>query len=636
MNKYEQILTKYWGYKKFRPLQEDIIVAVAEEKKDALALLPTGGGKSIIFQVAGLSLEGITLVITPLIALMNDQVANLQKRKISAVAIHSGLKKDEIKYALNRCIYSDVKFLYLSPERISSPVFISRLPYLKVALIAVDEAHCISQWGYDFRPSYLQIADLRENIEYPVPFLALTATATNEVVTDIQDKLQFQEKNVYRKSFQRENIIYIVRKVDDKLEYLLKTVSRQRECGIIYVRNRKKTREIAIRLNQKGINADFYHAGLTTEARELKQKQWTEGSMQIMVATNAFGMGIDKSNVRFVVHFGLPNSIEAYFQEAGRAGRDEKPAYAALIFSNLDITNAYKSVDVNFPERNYIKNTYNALGNFYQLPIGSGKGMVFDFNLLDFSSRYKFHALTAYNAIKYLQYESYLELTDKVTTPSRIKFIVSREDLYRFQVSNAKYDFFIKLLLRNYTGVFGDYVKINEKHLARITKSSFDVVYQYLIRLSSSKIINYIPSKRTALLIFTEERLSNQSLQLPKANYDERKKRYSQQIEAMIQYATGTAKCRSLSLIAYFGEDNVRRCGTCDVCRRRNKLGLSKYEFDIILKEIKLLLRSQTLSISEIYEVVKYDKEKIDKVIGWLKENKKIETTESDLLRWCT
>ncbi len=623
MSKYTDILQKYWGYPTFRPLQEDIIKSVDELKKDTLGLLPTGGGKSIIFQVPALANEGICLVITPLIALMKDQVENLKKQGIKALAIYTGLTKNEIDIALDNCIYGNVKFLYISPERIGTEIFIERVKKMKVNLIAIDESHCISQWGYDFRPSYLKINLLREIVPN-VPFLALTATATPEVVDDIQDKLGFKEKNVFKKSFERKNLIYIVRTVEDKLKYLLQIVQKENSSGVVYVRSRKKTYEIAQFLRKNQISADYFHAGLTNDQKDTKQEAWKRGYTKVIVSTNAFGMGIDKSDVRFVVHIDLPDSLEAYFQEAGRGGRDEKTAYAVLLYNDSDRQNLQRNFTTSFPERETIKAVYQALCNFYQLPVGSGKGMTFDFKLEEFAQNYHFNYVTILTSIKFLQHEAYLELTEEINNPSRLKFIVDRNDLYKFQVASPHFDAFIKLILRTYEGVFSEYVKIDEERLAKNVNATREVVYQYLLKLSNSKIINYIPQKKAPQIVFLEERLDEKTLIISREFYEERKERYRKKIEAVIQYAN-SENCRSKILLEYFGQKNAPECGNCDVCRKKTETGLSRFELNKYKTEILELIDFQGISIDNVVNKVALNEEKTIKIIQFLLDNELIE-----------
>ncbi len=631
MSKYLDILKKYWGYPSFRPLQEDIILSVARDKKDTLGLLPTGGGKSIIFQVPALAEDGICIVITPLIALMKDQVENLKKRGIKAIAIYSGLSRDEIDSALDNCIYGGYKFCYVSPERLETDLFKIRAQKMKVNLVAIDESHCISQWGYDFRPSYLKIAKLRELIPN-TPFLALTATATPKVVDDIQEKLKFKVKNVFKKSFERENLIYIVRHIEDKQKYLLKIAQKMNASGVVYVRSRKKTKEIAFFLQQNGISADYYHAGIKNEFKDKKQLAWKKGRCKVIVATNAFGMGIDKPDVRFVVHMDLPDSLEAYFQEAGRAGRDEKRAYGVLLYNDSDRKKAERLIETTFPERKIIKQIYQALGNYYQIPVGSGQNQVYDFKLAEFAANYKFDFLTIHNSLKYLQKEGYIEFTEEVNNPSRIKFIVKRDDLYKFQVKNAKFDNFIKLVLRSYTGLFTDYVKIDEDFLAKRAKTHRQQIYNYLVKLSNHGIINYIPQKSCPQVIYSEERLDNRSLFLSKENYEQRKKRFTDKIEAMLHYATSTDKCRSQLLLKYFGQKNAPKCGKCDVCMKKNEMGLGQFEFEYIQQKIINTLADKNLTTEQLTDSIDKKPDKIIKVIRWMLDNKEIKQNQNKKL----
>ena len=632
MSKFREILLKYWGYSNFRPLQENIIESVANGK-DTLCLLPTGGGKSITFQVPALSMEGVCIVITPLIALMKDQVENLKDRGIQAIAIFSGLTKHEIDIALDNCIYGNVKFLYVSPERLGTELFQQRVIHMKVNILAVDESHCISQWGYDFRPSYLKIAQIRKLIPN-VPVIALTATATKEVVIDIQKKLEFSEENIFRKSFERKNIVYYVKHVEDKEKYLLKIVSSLKGTGVVYVRNRKRTKELTRLLQNNNISADFYHAGLKTDVRSRKQHEWKQNKTRIIISTNAFGMGIDKPDVRFVVHMDLPDSLEAYFQEAGRGGRDEKKAYALLLYHESDGAKLEKRIITSFPEIEEIKRIYEALGNYLKLAEGSGKNMVFDFSIKDFSRTFKFDPLKVYSSLKILQRDGYIEFTDEIDNPSKVYFLVDRNGLYKFQVANANMDNFIKLVLRTYTGLFNEYTPIDEQWLANKAKTDIETIYKYLQLLNNSKIIKYIPRKKTPLLIYTEERLSLKSIIISKENYKERKKRFEKQINAVLNYARSNTKCRSQILLSYFGEENSFRCGQCDVCLERNKLELSKYEFDIILQEIKDKLQKQSLDLNTVIMKSKYSEDKNLKVIQWLLDNTKIKYNDNQELVW--
>ncbi len=629
---YRHILIKYWGFSTFKPLQEDIIRSVAEGK-DTLGLMPTGGGKSVTFQVPALVNEGICLVITPLIALMKDQVNRLNSLGIRSIAIHSGMNYEEIDIALENAVYGDYKFLYISPERIATRIFQGKVGRLNLSLVTIDEAHCISQWGYDFRPSYLKIASLRDHISDKVPFLALTATATPLVIEDIMNKLVFKKKNVLRTSFDRKNISYLVRKVEDKGTYLIKTLLKAKGSGIVYVRSRKRCKEVAELLVANGISSDFYHAGLPDELRDKKQASWTVGETRIIVSTNAFGMGIDKSEVRFVIHWDIPDSIENYFQESGRAGRDNKPAFAVMLYSPADKSRLLESMRKKFPPVEKIKDTYEALCNYLQVPLGSGKDNVFDFNMSDFVSKYRLPVIETYNSLQFLQREGYVEFTEEINNPSRVHFVVSRDDLYKFQVANESFDSFIKLLLRSYTGMFTEFVPVNEETLARKSAASRDNIYQYLVKLSSFNIIRYIPGKKSALVIFTEERLDRKALMISPDNYIKVKEKYEIRLNSMIEYAESENHCRSKFLLNYFGEESDR-CGNCDACRERNELDLSKYEFDLILEEIKAILGKKNPDAEELVRMIDYPEDKVIRVIRWLLDHDKILKDFDNKLMW--
>jgi ATP-dependent DNA helicase RecQ len=629
---YKQILTKYWGYSSFRPLQEEIIKSVGEGK-DTLGLMPTGGGKSLTFQVPGLAHDGICLVITPLIALMKDQVNRLNELEIKSIAIHSGMSGEEIDNALENCIFGDYKFLYISPERISTRVFQAKVSRFNLSLVAIDEAHCISQWGYDFRPSYLKIASLRDHIPEKVPFLALTASATPQVIDDIMKKLAFRGKNVLRTSFSRKNISYLVRKVEEKSTYLIRTLQKTGGSGIVYVRSRKRCKEVAELLVNNGISADFYHAGLTNELRDKKQASWTIGETRVIVATNAFGMGIDKSEVRFVIHWDLPDCIESYFQESGRVGRDGKPAFAVLLYSPADKSRLIDTIRKKYPSIEKIKDTYEMLCNYLQVPLGSGKDIVFDFNLYDFIAKYRLPVIETYNSLQFLQREGYMEFTEEINNPSRVHFIVSRDDLYKFQVANEAFDGFIKLLLRSYTGMFSEFVPINEEALSLKSAATRENVYQYLLKLSTLNIIRYIPGKKSALVIFTEERLVRKALMISPDNYLHVKENYEIRLHKMIDYADSDNHCRSVYLLNYFGEESDR-CGICDVCRERNELDLSKYEFDLILDDIKSILNEKNPDAEELVRLIDYPEERVIKVIRWLLDHNKIVPDQDHRLKW--
>ncbi|MCD4747549.1 MAG: RecQ family ATP-dependent DNA helicase [Bacteroidales bacterium] len=629
----KNILVKYWGYSSFRPLQEDIINSVLEGR-DTLALLPTGGGKSICFQVPTMAKQGICIVITPLIALMKDQVESLKKKHIKAVAIYSGMHHNEIDLAINNCLYNNVKFLYLSPERLETDLFRENLRKMNVCLLAVDEAHCISQWGYDFRPPYLKIANIRQYIP-EVPIIALTATATPDVVNNIQEKLKFNALNVFQKSFERKNLTYVVLKEEDKYRRLLKIVNNVKGSGIIYVRNRRKTREISVFLMKNKISSDYYHAGLNSKERDTKQNSWMSGKIRIIVSTNAFGMGIDKPNVRFVVHFDVPDSLEAYFQEAGRAGRDSNRSYAVLLYEKADIIDAQHNISITYPELKIIKNIYQALGNYYQLAVGSGKNISFDLDIIDFCKNYKFTPLIVYNSLKFLEKEGYILLNDVLDSSSKIHFKMNKGDLYKFQVENVFYDNFIKIILRSYSGVFNDFIKINETEIANRTKIKTEVVVKYLQKLEKLDVLTYLPRKSKPQLVFSQERINADDLYISNENYKDRKNAAKKRLESVINYATSLNKCRCQLLLAYFGETDSKRCGKCDVCIERNKIELSELEFDIVLKQIKPLLKTKAGSIEDIANAVKgVHEDKIIKVVQWLLDNDKIIYDNNKMLHW--
>jgi len=625
------ILSRFWGFKEFRPLQEEIILSILSGK-DTLALMPTGGGKSLTFQIPALAMEGICLVITPLIALMKDQVDHLNKRKIKAIAIHSGMTRHEIDVCLNNCVFGDFKFLYLSPERLTTELFLTRVRDMNVNLIAVDEAHCISQWGYDFRPSYLEISSLRSVLDQ-IPLLALTATATPEVCEDIQERLSFRKKNLLKKSFDRENLAYLVRPTEDKNRELIRIVKKLDGCGIIYTRNRKKSRELAQTLKDEGVGADYYHAGLKQELRSQRQQGWTDNQFRVMVATNAFGMGIDKPDVRFVIHMDLPDSPEAYFQEAGRAGRDGNRAWAILLYSPADIKLAEQRIEVNFPGIPKIRTVYKALCNYLQISHGSGKGQQYDFELGEFLHRFRFNALVANSAITILSREGYLSLTDAFHNPSRIKFQVARDGLYSFQVKHGDFDGFIKLLLRSYSGLFSQYVKIDESFLARRSGLAPEKVYNYLKTLSARHIIHYIPRKEVPIITFLEERLDEKNLFISPGRYNFRKERYEKRINEMLRYASARTLCRNQFLLSYFGQLDSAACGRCDVCRSENAPDPRSEEFQSVSKTIAELLSEKNMSLEELITRSGMDPEMLVAVLEWMVDQGRVIREKNLMLR---
>lgn len=615
---FHKILKDYWGYDSFRPLQENIIQSIWEGR-DTLGLMPTGGGKSLTFQVPVMAMKGICLVVTPLIALMKDQVDNLRERGIKAAAVYSGMSRNEIITTLENCIFGDFKFLYVSPERLSSDIFRVKLQAMNVCLLVVDESHCISQWGYDFRPSYLKIAEIRQLLE-GVPVLALTATATTGVENDIQDKLLFKEKNVFRMSFARENLSYVVRSVENKALELIHILQSVPGTGIVYVRSRQGTRDLAKALQKAGIEADYFHAGLSHEQKVFKQNQWRINKCRVMVATNAFGMGIDKPDVRTVIHVDLPNSLEEYFQEAGRAGRDGQRSYAILLYSTPDSAKLKKRISDSFPDREFIKRVYEALGNFYQVAVGAGYAHVYDFSLYEFCKVYKFPALQAHHALKILELAGYVEYTEEIETRSRIRFLAYRDELYSLQLGREM-DELLQTILRNYTGVFSDDVYIDESMLAARLGKERQEIYDMLVSLSKMRHINYIPQKKTPFIVFTTAREDIQFVSIPRSVYEERKKRFEKRIYSMIDYIEKESVCRSRMLLIYFGESGSTDCGNCDVCLAKNKTGLTNYEFRQLEQSIKNALEEAgTLRVDELIAILNQqdNNEKLFTVIRFL------------------
>lgn len=588
---FHNILKEYWGYTSFRPLQEDIIQSVWE-KRDTLGLMPTGGGKSLTFQVPVMAMDGICLVVTPLIALMKDQVDNLRERGIKAAAIYSGMSRDEIITTLENCIFGGYKFLYVSPERLSSDIFLTKLQAMYVCLLVVDESHCISQWGYDFRPSYLKIADIRETL-INVPVLALTATATPDVVDDIQEKLRFKEKNVFRTSFLRDNLSYVVRSADNKVGELIHILKSVPGSGIVYVRSRRQTKEIAQTLKKEGLRADYFHAGLSYEDKIFKQNAWKDDECPVIVSTNAFGMGIDKPDVRIVVHMDLPNSPEEYFQEAGRAGRDGKKSYSVILYTKSDSVKLKKRISDTFPEKELIVRVYEALGNYFQVAVGSGAGRAFDFDLIEFCSRFKLPSLQTHHALKILELAGYLEYTDEIDARSKLRFLIYRDDMYSLRLEPIT-DELLHTIMRSYTGVFSDDIYIDESMLASRIGKTRQEVYDILVNLSKLRYISYVPAKKTPFIIYTSSREDIKFITIPQSVYEERKKRFSKRIHSIIDYAENSDVCRSRMLLVYFGETNSKDCGCCDVCLRKNESGLSNWEYRLIGEKLEEAFKSQT------------------------------------------
>lgn len=598
MDVFHEVLAKYWGYESFRPLQEDIIHSIYEGK-DTLGLMPTGGGKSLTFQVPALCMEGICIVVTPLIALMKDQVDNLKKTGIKATAIYSGMSRQEIIKQLENCIFGDYKFLYVSPERLSTEIFLSKLQAMQVNILVVDESHCISQWGYDFRPSYFNIADIRTLLP-DVPVLALTATATPEVVDDIQERLRFKKKQVFQKSFARTNLSYVVRETEDKINTLLHIIHKIPGTAIVYVRSRKRTKEISDALRLSGISADFFHAGLNRDIKTQKQNAWKSGECRVIVSTNAFGMGIDKADVRLVVHIDMPSSLEEYYQEAGRGGRDEKQAYAVALCGKSDLRTLKKKLTDEFPERAYIERVYDALGNFYQIAVGFGMDTVHDFDLGLFCQNFKFAIVPTHHALKLLDLAGYITYTEEVESASRVMFTCTKDSLYQYKQEDQKTDELIQMLLRSYTGLFADPVFINESLLATRIQTTATDVFDRLSRLSKRRLLHYIPRKKSPLIIYTRTREELKYLTIPRIAYEERKERASNKLDKMVHYLTNNQACRSRVLLHYFGETKSQNCGSCDVCLAKNHLELVHHQIVSVNEALEKLLTTEWQDEREI------------------------------------
>jgi ATP-dependent DNA helicase RecQ len=626
MQQYLQILKQYWGYDEFRPLQGDIIQSIASGK-DTLGLMPTGGGKSLTFQVPTMAMEGLCVVVTPLIALMKDQVENLKKRGIASASIYSGMTQNDIMLTLDNAVFGAYKFLYVSPERLATPIFMQKIKQATVCIIAVDESHCISQWGYDFRPSYLRIADIRELLP-DVPVLALTATATPEVVDDIQKQLHFKEPNLFQKSFHRPNLAYVVRTVENKDENLLKILNSVPGSSVIYVRNRKKTKEVADFLNQNGISSENFHAGLKNETKDAKQARWMSGETRVIVSTNAFGMGIDKAEVRTVIHLDLPDSLEAYFQEAGRAGRDEQKAYAVLLYNNSDAAKMRKRVTDTFPGKEMVIKVYEALGNYFEMGVGSGLDAVFAFDIADFCTKFKLPILITYNCLKILQQAGYIELTDEQDSSSRVLFTIGKDDLYKTKQTTDQ-DRLIHILLRSYTGLFTDLAAINEETIAKRLEWTHDKVYEQLVGLAKERIIQYIPRKKTPFLTFVHERVETECVVLGKEAYDDRRERYISRVKSVLDYAQEENICRSQLLLSYFGEKDTKPCGKCDICLKKKETQVLTDDFEAIRKAILEILSTESLSVHALVKKLNLKEPKVIQVIRFMIDNGQIMENET-------
>ena len=623
------ILQQYWGYPSFRPFQEDIVDSVMAGK-DTLALLPTGGGKSICFQVPAMAMEGLCLVITPLIALMKDQVAHLVGKGIPAAAIYSGMHPDALELAYNQAAYGRLKFLYVSPERLQTNAFIEALRKMKVCLLAVDESHCISQWGYDFRPPYLKIADIRPYMP-KTPVLALTATATAKVVDDIQFRLGFKQKNVFQSSFERKNVTYNVYHEADKYGVLRRKLEAMTEgSAIVYVRNRKRTQVIADWLNSVGISATFYHAGLDAKTRDDRQDLWMKGKVKVIAATNAFGMGIDKPDVRLVIHMDLPDSIEAYFQEAGRAGRDLKPSEAFLLVSPADIKKLQENLTQSFPELDRIKLIYNALGNYFSIPVGAGTNVSYPFVISDFANRYGFPIIEVFHTLKILEKEGFLLLSDSIDEPSKVMIKASRDDIYGFQVNNPQYSELVRCMLRSLPGVMTDFVKINEEVLAKKTGLTVEKVTEQLKKLEAYNFLSYAPRNDKPQILFLSEFVDTKHFGLSKENYYDRKKDAEERVKAVVDFVNNDDECRSVQLLRYFNEKTRKTCGRCDVCLSH---GAQRVPYAKVEEKLESVMRETAQPIKEVLEQCReYDESQVLDAIRFLADNEVLQVGKDGLV----
>ena len=619
---YEALLKQHFGYDSFRGIQRPIIESICSGH-DTLGLMPTGGGKSITFQIPALAQEGLCIVITPLIALMKDQVAKLKARGIKAVAIYSGMGRDAIIGNLENCIFGSYKFLYISPERIGTDIFKNKVSKMKVSFIAVDESHCISQWGYDFRPSYLEIARIRELLP-GVPVLALTATATPEVVTDIQRQLHFGKENVFRMSFARENLIYVVRETENKEAEMVHILNSVAGSAIVYVRSRDKTKELAKMLTERGISAVHYHAGLGDYDKDQRQQAWTRGDIRVMVATNAFGMGIDKADVRMVIHYEMPDSIEAYFQEAGRAGRDGTPAFAVLLYHHQDQSTLTRRVSDNYPKKDFIRKVYEKLNYYFVIAMGDGAGCRYDFSLEDFCHSYRLPMIQTESALRILTQMGYIRYEEEVDYASRMRFIVQRDELYRQWGETPEQETIVRTLLRLYTGIFTDYAFIDERFVARQCGLEDARVFEVLIRLSRARVISYIPARKTPQITFVLARVDSGKLVFTHELYEDRRESYERRIRAMKLYALSVTECRSQLLLRYFGEMNAPVCGKCDNCRKKLPGGLRMSEREEIAQQIRALLADGQWHTTEELQSVNHPLEKVRTVIGLMTDEEEI------------
>lgn len=627
-----QILKQYWGYDSFRDSQADIINSVLDGN-NTLALLPTGGGKSICYQVPALVNDGICIVVSPLIALMKDQVENLKKRGIKALAIFSGMSKREIDIALDNCVYGNFKFLYVSPERLQTEIFQVRAAKMNVNLIAVDESHCISQWGHDFRPAYLKIKELREYLPKEIPFLAVTATANTRVIGDISGQLSIDKEHIIKQSFARENLGYLVLQEENKEKRLIEIIQKTGNCGIVYANTRRKTVEISQLLHRNGITADYYHGGLDQDERDKKQENWIENRTQIIVATNAFGMGIDKPDVRVVVHMEPPASPEAYFQEAGRGGRDGGKAYAVLLYKPSDKITLERFHELEFPEISQIKKVYNALGNNFRLAVGGGENSSYEFDISEFSHKFNFEIITVHHCLSILGLAGYIHLSDAITRPNRVKFEVGNSELYNYQVRHPEHEGIIQLLLRRNEGIFDNLIGINLNSIANSLKKTVKEIEAILKKLKTFEIIEFLPTTNRPMLTYLVDRMHEDRLKFPKSIYLDRKTVKKEQLDFMIRYCESETTCRSKLLLSYFDETEFTNCGTCDVCLNRKKKELSNEVFLIIEDKITQLLNEKPLNLNVLVKAIKKHKpDEILKVIQWKLDSNTLNYNEKNEL----
>lgn len=626
------ILQEYWGYDRFRPLQEEIIQAVLDGK-DVLALLPTGGGKSICYQVPAMLMDGLCLVISPLIALMKDQVENLNRRGITAYAIFSGMPRREVERTFRTVMESNCRFLYVSPERLETALFREYLPGLDIRLLAVDEAHCISQWGYDFRPPYLRIATIREELP-GVPVLALTASATPAVQQDITEKLAFTEPVIFRQSFERPNLSYSCIRSEARYNKVLDILQKVPGTGIVYCRSRKRSREMAELLQLQGISADFYHAGLEPEERSRKQEAWIKNSIRVITCTNAFGMGIDKPDVRVVIHADVPDCLENYYQEAGRAGRDGKKAYAVLLYDEADLRELEAAAAIRFPAVEDIRHVYQAVANYLQVPTGAGKGEYYDFDLTDFTKKFRLSPVTSVNALKTLEQEDWIAFNEQVFLPPTIRFTTDKQNLYLFEKENPALAPCIKTLLRAYEGIFDQYTAISEKQIAGLLRKELALTLQELQALDRAGILEYRPRKDKPQLCYLRERSKAEDIRINMAAYEERKKQFGERTRAMLSYVQDKTGCRSRQIAVYFGDASVQDCGICDNCIARKEKKISPEEVAAISARILSLLKEQPLHQKEMMtRLSRFNKEKAWTVIGFLQAENKIGVDAEGIVR---